>query len=114
VDPLAARLGAEALQHRWRGVDAVDLKAPFSQWQRQSAGPNAQLKDRSLTGQFGQPLNSNLGVGMILVPVVVEVGHLLPVGFGPVSLHGPIILGAPTRVSIGPDRPLDDRALKHA
>ena len=86
--PLAARLGPQPGQHRRAGVDAVDVEAGGRQRQREAAGPDAELEDRSVAGERVEPGDGGVDVGHVRVPLVVDVREGVAVGPGAEAAHG--------------------------
>ena len=90
-DRVAARLGAQLLDHRGRRVDAVHLDAARRERERRPGPvPMPSSSARPPCRELGQQRDLGGGVDR-LVPLVVDVGDPLAVGFGPEVLHRPIV-----------------------
>ena len=98
LDALAARLGAEALQHGRGGVDPGDLDPRLGEGDGEPAGADAELEDRPAAGQLDEGLHAGVDVAEVGVPVVVHVGEPLAVGRRVVALH-PVSVAGRRRVA---------------
>jgi SAM-dependent methyltransferase len=72
---VAPGLGAEALDHRRRSVDAADVNAPNAQGKRNTAGSDPELECRSTVREFGEKRNGRLGVHELMLIVIDVCPH---------------------------------------
>ena len=85
----AAGLGAQLRDHRRRRIDAVHLDATRRERNRDPAGSDPELERATTRGELGEEVALPRRVRRH-VPLVVDVGDALAVGFGPVVVHRPI------------------------
>ena len=89
LEDLGARFGSECGEHRRRRVDAGDSDSTFSERERESTGPDAELKNGPAVSQGVHRVHRGFDVADVGVPVVVDVGETVAVAGCRVALHRP-------------------------
>lgn len=89
LEDFGARLGSECGEHRRRCVDAGDSNPTFSERERESAGPDTELKNGPAVSEGHHRVHRCLDVADVGVPVVVDVSETVAVAGCRVALHSP-------------------------